>query len=116
MKINVERQDIKDWLHAIDAASRGERYRALWKRLYRLSAVPARSRHSVNIYKINKYTREGDNVVVPGKVLSDGKIDHKINISAIEFSAKALAALKGSGCTTPSISEMAKAERIKIII
>ena len=116
MKINVERQDIKDWLAALESASRGERYKGLWKRLYRLSAVPSRSRKSVNIYKIDKHTKEGDNVVVPGKVLSEGAMSHKVNIAAMEFSAKALASLKAANCRVSTIKEMTNESRIKIIV
>ena len=58
--------------------------------MLKLSEVPARSRKTVNLYKINKYSEEGDNIIVPGKVLGEGQMDHKINITAMEYSARAL--------------------------
>lgn len=115
-KINVERQDIKDWLKTADSASRGEHYKGLWRKVYKLSAVPSRARPGVNLYKLNKYTQEGDNVIVPGKVLSEGAMDHKINITAMEFSGKAKDMLKSSSCNIKTIMEMTKLEKIKIII
>ncbi|MDE1865172.1 MAG: 50S ribosomal protein L18e [Candidatus Micrarchaeota archaeon] len=116
MRINVERQDLKDWLQELKGASRGERNAKLWKRVLELSAVPARSRRSVNIYKINKYTKDGDNVVVPGKVLSEGRMDHKVNITAIEFSASALVRLRDSQCTVRGLGDMLKEKGIKLVI
>lgn len=116
MKLNIERQDIKDWLQTLDSASRQDRYKRLWKRVYKMSAVPSRRRKSVNIYKINRYTREGDNVIVPGKVLSEGSMAHKVNICALEFSGKALETLKASNCKVSKLSDMVKADKIKIIV
>lgn len=90
MKINVEKAKVKEWLDGLSTASREKYYPELWKRVHRLTAVPARRRASVNLYKIDKYTKEGDLVVVPGKVLSIGEMKHKVTIAAIDFSAPAL--------------------------
>ncbi len=116
MRINVERQDLKDWIGQLKGASRQERYQGLWKRVLELSEVPARSRRSVNIYKINKYSKEGDMILVPGKVLSEGQMDHKVNITAMEFSASALSRLKDADCTVKKLDEMLKEKGIKLII
>ncbi|MDE1810721.1 MAG: 50S ribosomal protein L18e [Candidatus Micrarchaeota archaeon] len=116
MKLNIEKTQLKDWLATLSEASKGERYANLWKRVYRLSAVPARRRHSVNLYKVNENTEEGANVIVPGKVLSIGPMDHKVTISAIEFSAQALAALKEANCKIVPLREMTKAQKVQVII
>ncbi len=115
-KINVEKQNVKDWLTALADASRSEKDKNLWRRVHRLSAVPSRSRHSVNLYKINRYTSEGDNIVVPGKVLSEGSLDHKVNIAAIEFSRPALERIRDSNSSVVELKKMLKAGRVKIII
>jgi large subunit ribosomal protein L18e len=116
MKINVEKQNVKEWLDVLDGASKEEHYRNLWKRLRTLVAVPARRRASVNLYKLDRHSKAGDNVVVPGKVLSTGTLGHSLNIAAIEFSAGALKALKESGCKVMGINEMLKEEKVRIII
>ncbi|MDE1832983.1 MAG: 50S ribosomal protein L18e [Candidatus Micrarchaeota archaeon] len=116
MKLNIEKTNIKQWLSTLEEASRGERYAKLWKKLYRLSAVPARRRHSVNLYKISSNTKEGDNVIVPGKVLSIGPIEHKVTISAIEYSGTALKMLKEANCKVVPLKEMTKAQKIQVII
>jgi len=41
---------------------------------------------AVNVSRLNRYTKEGETVVVPGKVLGAGKMDHPINVAAFAFS------------------------------
>ncbi len=115
-KINVEKASVKEWMEALSAASRKEHYPKLWKRVHSLVAVPARRRASVNLYKIGKYTKEGDNVIVPGKVLSTGDIDHKITIAAIEFSEPALKSLKEANCKIVNIKDMIASKNIRVIV
>jgi large subunit ribosomal protein L18e len=116
MRTNVERQDLRDWLAQLQGASREDHYRGLWKRVLKLSDVPARSRRKVNLYKINRYSKEGDNVIVPGKVLGEGQMDHRISITAMEFSARARTNLKGSQCTVRKLDQMMKEKGIRVII
>lgn len=41
---------------------------------------------AVNVSRLNRYTKEGETVVVPGKVLGTGKMDHPIHVAAFAFS------------------------------
>jgi large subunit ribosomal protein L18e len=113
---NAEKQNIKEWLTMTQEASRGSHYPALYKRINKLLSVPSRTRGAVSIYKINSNTKEGDNVIVPRKVLSTGTIDHKVNIAALEYSGKSLQMLKKSGCNVVSIKEMIGKQKINLII
>lgn len=116
MKINAEKSRVHEWLNTLSAASNGEHYPKLWNRVYRLVEVPARRRAAVNISKIDRITKDGDNVIVPGKVLSSGEMTHKVNIAAMEFSATALRALKDSNCKVVQLKDMVKAERVQVIV
>ena len=116
MKITPEKSNVTEWLRVLDEASKGQRYQALFKRVYKLTAVPSRRREPVSIYKINKYTKKGDTVVVPRKVLSTGKMDHEVNIAALEYSAGALAQLKAAGCKVLTIKELTEHSKVSIII
>ena len=51
----------------------------------------------VNISKIMTYTREGETAIVPGKVLSLGKMDKKLTIAAYHFSDKAMEKINKNG-------------------
>ena len=44
-------------------------------------------RVAVNISNINRYTEKAEVVVVPGKVLASGAIDHPVTVAAFEVSA-----------------------------
>ena len=61
----------------------------LWKRIAYELEKPTRKRREVNISRINKYTKEGETALVPGKVLSMGELDKKITISGWKFSRSA---------------------------
>ena len=47
---------------------------------------PTRHRAAVNLWKINKYTADGETIVVPGKILCEGELDHKVIVSAYSVS------------------------------
>ena len=61
----------------------------IWKYLKELLERPRRNKIIVNISKINKLTKEGDVVIVPGKVLGMGELDHSLTIAAFDFSKTA---------------------------
>ncbi len=60
-----------------------------WKRVANDLRKPTRQRRIVNVYKINKYAKEGETIIVPGKVLSVGEISKKVNVAALNFSEDA---------------------------
>ena len=60
-----------------------------WKRVIKDLTKPARQRRVINIYKIDKYAKEGETILVPGKVLSVGEIAKKVNVAALNFSEDA---------------------------
>jgi large subunit ribosomal protein L18e len=75
-----------------------------------------RRRPEVNLWKIDKYSSEGDLVVVPGKVLSDGELTHKVSIAAFNFSGRTLEKLKGKAKVL-SFDDLAKEKgRIRVIL
>ena len=43
----------------------------------------------INLDSVNKHTKENDKIVVPGKVLGRGKLEHKVKIAAFKFSSQA---------------------------
>ncbi len=69
----------------------------IWNAVREMLAVPKRRRISVNISKINRNSRDGDTLVVPGKVLSYGRLDHKATVAAYDFSQKAVYKIVSSG-------------------
>ena len=60
-----------------------------WRRIVKDLKKPSRQRRIVNLYKINKCVKEGETIIVPGKVLSVGDLNKKVDIAALNFSSGA---------------------------
>jgi large subunit ribosomal protein L18e len=80
----------------------------VWKRIATDLQGPVRSRAAVNLSKIDKHSKEGETVIVPGKVLSMGILTKKMTIAAYKFSGQAIEKIKASGSKAISIQELAK--------
>ena len=116
--INTEKENVKQWLQLFASAARESKNKAMAKRLHQALAIPSRSRKAsvVSIYRLNNVTKEGDNVIIPRKVVSSGKMDHKINVAALEYSKGALTALQLSGSKIMDAAEMLNQKRVQLIV
>jgi len=77
----------------------------LWKRIAEDLEKPTRNRRAVNVYKLSKYSKENDTVIIPGKVLGTGELSHKLNVAAFNFSeeAKRKISEKGKAISIPDL-------------
>ena len=80
----------------------------LWKRLARELSKSTRSRRRVNLSKIQRFAKDGETVLVPGKVLAAGILLKKVNVAAWSFSAEAEGKIKSAGGKTISIDTLVK--------
>ena len=80
----------------------------VWKRIASDLEKPTRRRSAVNLYKINKYTKDEETVIVPGKVLSVGELDHKVNVAAFNFSSEAKNKITNANGKVLTIYELLK--------
>jgi large subunit ribosomal protein L18e len=64
-----------------------------------------RTRIQINLDKIDKNSKAGEIIVIPGKVLSMGEITKKIKVVAFNFSENAKEKLKNAGCEVISIKD-----------
>ncbi len=91
----------------------------IWKRVALDLERPSRQRRSVNLSRIDRYTKENELIVVPGKVLGAGSLNHKLTISAYQFSDGAREKIEKTGSSVVSLLELSKekpdGKRIKII-
>lgn len=80
---------------------------------------PTRKRVCVNVGKISKYVKDGDVVVVPGRVMGLGRIDKKITVAAWAFSTSAKEKVDAAGGRAVGIlnllEENPKGSGVKII-
>ncbi|MFW6014180.1 MAG: 50S ribosomal protein L18e [Candidatus Nanoarchaeia archaeon] len=80
----------------------------LWNRLATDLEKPTRQRKAINLNKINLLTKENEIIVVPGKVLSNGELQHKVTIAALNFSRQATEKIKNSNSQMYTIRELIK--------
>ncbi|BDZ69046.1 50S ribosomal protein L18e [Methanobacterium ferruginis] len=69
----------------------------LWKDLARRLEKPTRQRAEVNISRINRHSSDDEVVLVPGKVLGSGALDHKVQVAALDFSQQAEEKITSAG-------------------
>lgn len=81
---------------------------AIWDAVANGLSRARKNRSEVNIYKINKFTSKDDRVIVPGKVLGSGKLNHRVDVAAFQFTLKAKEEIEGTGGSALSIQELIK--------
>jgi len=77
---------LKTLLLELESKARESKF---WKRVVKDLMKPSRQRRTVNVYKIDKFARDGEMVLVPGKVLSLGEISKPVQVAAVNFSQEA---------------------------
>jgi ribosomal protein L18E len=66
----------------------------IWKSIAKELEKPTRRRRSVNLSKIDRYSKDNETIIVPGKVLGSGALSKNITIAAFQFSESAKKKLK----------------------
>jgi large subunit ribosomal protein L18e len=92
---------------------------AIWKDVARRLGRSTRRRAQVNVSKINRHSSVDETVLIPGKVLGSGSLDHKVQVVAIGFSKMAQEKIEKAGGECFDISAMLdknpKGNNIRII-
>ncbi|KQC16276.1 MAG: 50S ribosomal protein L18e [Methanothrix sp.] len=81
---------------------------AIWRDVAIRLEKPRRNYAAVNVSKINRHTSPDDLVLVTGKVLGSGDIDHKVTVAALQFSEQAASKIKSAGGECLKIKELAE--------
>jgi len=90
----------------------------MWKRIAEELKKPTRSRREVNIERINRSTKKDETIIVPGKVLSKGELNHNVKVAAWKFSEAAKQKINKSGkaiSIQELIKENPKGKKVRII-
>jgi large subunit ribosomal protein L18e len=61
----------------------------IWREIASRLETPNRNYAEVNLSKINRYVKNGETIIVPGKVLGSGVLEQSVKIAALNFSASA---------------------------
>ncbi|MEM1607025.1 MAG: 50S ribosomal protein L18e [Candidatus Bathyarchaeia archaeon] len=117
-RINTTNPNLIRLLYILRKAARKNRA-AIWGSVAEYLSRSRRRRVAVNLSRINRYTQEGDVVVVPGKVLGSGLLTHSVTIAAFAFSGQARQKIidaKGKCLSIPELIELnPKGSNVKII-
>ncbi len=104
-KIRKANPRLIDLISNLKAKSR-EKNTGIWRDIaYRLER-PARSHAAVNLSRLNRNTSKDDVILVPGKVLATGVLDHPLTVAAFNFSESAADKIKGAGGICLSIEQL----------
>lgn len=95
----LQRKSSPEIVETIIASKKNEK----WLNIGGMISGPRRKRIDINLGEINKQAKDGDIIVVPGKVLSQGELTKKIKIVALSFSEKAKENILKSKCDFSSI-------------
>jgi large subunit ribosomal protein L18e len=71
----------------------------LWKRVADDLSRSTRQRRIVNISRLERYGKDGETLLVPGKVLSEGELSKKVTVAAFRFSDVARSKINAVGKT-----------------
>lgn len=87
----------------------------IWKSIANELEKPTRRRRSVNLSKIDRYSKENETILVPGKVLGTGSVSKNITIAAYQFSESAKKKLKNYLLIQDLMEKNPKGKDIRII-
>lgn len=79
---------------------------AIWKDVAKRIQRATRRKAEVNLSKINRVSTKDETVLIPGKVLSNGTLDHNVKVVALNFSKIAQEKIENSGGECISFDEI----------
>lgn len=100
----LEKKTNKELVETIIAAKKNK----AWLEVASVLSGPRRKRVNINLDEIKRQSKDGEKIIVPGKVLSQGELNKKIEIIALGFSERAKEKILKSGSKTLSIFEEIK--------
>jgi len=89
----IEKKTNRELVETIVAAKKNK----AWLEIAGILSGSRRNRMDVNLKEINEKIKEGEKVIIPGKVLSQGELNKKIEIVALNFSEKAKEKINKAG-------------------
>ncbi|MHB1439643.1 MAG: 50S ribosomal protein L18e [Cuniculiplasma sp.] len=110
MSIQMERKTslkIMETVKTLLEVSR-ENQSPMWRDVARRLSETRQNYADLNVGKISRLCKDGDVVVVPGKVLGSGYMEKKVRISALDVSEKAMKKIKESGSEFISLLDLAR--------
>lgn len=119
MKTGKTNPIIADTIEALRALSY-EKEAPIWKDIAKRLAKGTRRKPGVNVGRIGKNTEAKDQVLVPGKVLGLGDLEHPVTVAGMGFSSRATEKITKAGGECIDLMELTrrnpKGTNVKIMI
>ncbi|SFR59606.1 50S ribosomal protein L18e [Halogeometricum limi] len=79
----------------------------VWQDIADRLEKPRRTHAEVNLGRIERYAKEDETVIIPGKVLGSGVLEKNVTVAAVDFSSSARKKIEqvGSTVTLEQIAE-----------
>ncbi len=103
IKIQSKKKSNSELVETINSAKKNKN----WAKVASILSGPRKNYSQANLKDIEKESGN-ETIIIPGKVLSEGEINKKVKIAALNFSSKAQEKLLKSKCEILSINEEIK--------
>jgi large subunit ribosomal protein L18e len=104
-KIRKENPELIELISFLKRASR-ENGARIWRDIAERLERPRRVWPEVNVSRIERYAKDGEVIVVPGRVLGAGILTRKVTVAAVGFTGTAREKIEGAGGKAMSIPEL----------
>lgn len=115
IKSNLQRKTNPSVIEAVNVAKK----QAAWLPVAKILSGPLQNYFTFNLSEIDKHAKEGDTIVILGKVLGSGDLSKKVRICALSISSSAKDKLKKTKSEfvtlADEIKKNPKAEGIKLL-
>lgn len=89
-----------------------------WKAVAKNLEKPNRRQRQVNLSRVSRVTKKGETIVIPGKVLASGNLEHPVTIYALNSSLAAkekVEKIKGNLQDMSDLLKLKDAKGVRII-
>ncbi len=116
MEKGPENARVKIAVALLEKTSRKNKVR-IWKCVAELLLMPARKKPEITLARLNKLTKEGEVVVTPAKILSNGSLGHAVRVGYFSASVPALKKLGANAVPLEQlIKENPSGKNVRLII
>ncbi len=78
----------------------------LWRTVAETLMKPTRAKPLVNVFELDLHSKDGEVILVAGKVLGTGDINHKVTVAAFSFSKSAVEKITKAKGNVMTIQEL----------
>ena len=108
MKKGPETKSIRELVVFLEKASKKNKA-PIWLAVAEKISSPRRRRPEVNVGKLSKVVKQGSAALVPGKLLSTGKLERKMDVASVFASKAARDKVAKAGGRLMSIRQLVEA-------